>query len=814
MDYRSPFELRQLLFEEARAAQIVSPDAKSKKSKYSSVSPSDSAASAAPAPPVISASAASGPGLTSSTELPDDPTALVREVPGAENLKALTEALEREEAVQRHMENHNFSLEESATYIMTHGSAGQRISYFEHIRNSLVGLSPRQLSKMLSILLDSMWTQDPELQCSAPVCIYGFIGLLDDVTALVVLETTKTMLAVKMVEVRVRWGTLLVQLLEYLPVERLTTDIIPLALKKSEHVQPQDQRELSCRVLGSVCQQLPSEKVEALILPRALELCQDTNVGVRQNMCQQLYSIAHSLGIDKAKAKVAPDLFELLNDEERAVSRAAFSCLLDLVEFFGPAYRKERLFPIIKSFISDPPKEVVSLLIGEFGRFLDEIKSDISEEEDVVLFAQFFSTAAARQDEDARRNCAYNFPAVVASLPISVFPTHLASVLNALASDSCTQVRQSIAAGLHELVALLNTSAVEFIEQPFFSLLNDCDPSVRASLFRTTDLLFDCFVKQKRGSSRMAFFNSVCTALLRCVSERSTDWRTMRYFIATITTYVAYIDEMVLAEKVVPLVLGYMKYGANILKDNCATVVLCIMCRIENPSVKAQIFSRINNDFARSSSCYQRQAYFCFVRAARSYFSRRCVRERMLECCLELQRDSVMSVRLTLVQTLPVLSQVLRKTNPGALEEEFNTMVNQMTRDESDEVRSAAVASKQIAEKSCGRGKADQAALDQEDERREKEELVMLEMAKETDKAERRAKLRDLLRSEREKDLGDMPPPSSGSGRKPYSGLAATQPLRKMAPKTSGTSTTGGLSLPRLAMAKQANSVGIRRRTP
>lgn len=794
MDYRSPFEIRQQLLEESRGPKP--PPAPKTSSSGRGGSPAAGAGgkgsgapnAAIPPPSSSSMDAPSGP---LSTSLPDDPTALVREVPGAENLKALSAALEQAEAVQRYMENENLSLEESATYIMENGSSAQKMSFFDNVGDSLVDLPQKRISKVLAVLLDSMWAQDPELQCAAPESFMGLLGLLNHTTAGEVLDITHTMLTVKDPDVRIAWGKLALHLKGCLSLEQLEKRMIPLALSKSEHAEPQDQRELSCKILSGLCEFLPKAKVEQMILPRALALCQDTNVGVRQSMCQQLGSIARALGSDTAKAAVAPELFELLNDEERTVSRAAFSCLLDLVGFFGAAYRKERLYPIIKSYVSDLPSEVTSLLIFEYGRFLDKIKGDIDVEEDVLLFARFFEKAATQGDDESRRNCAFNFPAVAASLPLSVFPTHLSPCLDRLAADRSVPVRRCIAAGIHELIPLLHGRASEFLEKPFLTLLRDSDQGVRGCFFRNVYAVTDCFADQmKAGSARRAFFATVADVLVRQAQRCKQYWRDVHVIVLIMKRYLVCFAEATITDSFAPFLVDALRDGATAIKDDCAALIVLILMSISSPEVRVQLFSRMNNEFARGTSCYQRQSYLRFVRECCRSFSRRCVRERMMECCFELSRDPVPSVRAVLARTLPELSKGLRTTGPGAIEEEFNNMMERLLADGDETVSTLANESKAVVDRAERDRKAHPRKfeeLEQEDQRREKAEQAMLDLAKESDKAERRAKLRDMLKNERDKEPSDVAGVSGATG-----GRKGTSPGTRDTPGSSAAGSVAG----------------------
>lgn len=738
MEYRSPEELRRRLREELAEAER-SPKFSNEKKTRSSSSPKR------------------GPASSSfSSALPDDPTALVREIPLEENLLALSEALEHDAAVQRHMESQNLSLEEATRYIMINGSTGQKVSFFAHVKGSLERLVPKQMTRVISTMVDSMWAQEPELQLSAPESLIELLSMIDSLAAKEIYDVTITMLTVQTAQVRQAWGKLLLNLINYLSSAQLEQFVVPLALKKTEHSEHQDQRELSCNLLGELCKKVSQSIISALIVPKALALCQDTNASVRQHICQQLSTISRSLGIEAAEKKIAPEIFELLNDEEHCVSCQAFSCLLDLVEFFGAQYRKEKLYPVIRSYMLNPPTEVLNLLVGDFGRFLTEIRSDITTHEDVLLFANFFSTASQKLDDTAKWHCAYNFPAVAACLPLSIFPTHLSPCLIKLANNPVESVRKSIAAGLHELIPILQQNAATYLEKPFLALLTDSSPSVRHELSLHMNKVLECFVVQLQEVERSKLFESIARVLLE--KKIFKNWRIVEQVLFIFGSYMAQFKNERLTEDVVPELFAYIKVGASSLKPRCAQLIVRIAHHISDTNEKVSIFSKINAEFGRSPCCFQRKDYFLFVDEICELFSCRFIRERLFEVCQELQRDLVTSVRLALARGMRSLGQRMLLVNDTAVKEVISTMSQRLQMDEATVVREAMSASKEQVEKCSAKYKRDMKLFEQElskDKRRESVEAHMLEMAKEADKVDRRAKLRDLLKTEREKDYLD-----------------------------------------------------------
>lgn len=745
MEYKSLFELRQHLLDP------LSPQSSKGKQQKRTLSIGSQGFSAP----------FGGPSAEIATEQDaDDPTALVYEMPAMDKLDALSALLKNEEAVQNYVETRNLSFEDAAKYIMEKGSTGQKMSFFQRLKETLVGLDMAAISRLLMIVVDSMWVQEPELQCFAPGALLEVLPLLNNTVVRELLIVTSTMLGVKTAEIRIAWNKLFLAFIDYLSAKQLDNDVVPIALRKTEHVEPQDQRELSCDLIGAVCRYLPREIVERKLMNKVLALCQDTNVGVRRHMCQQLGVVARSLGVDMAKEKIAQELFELLNDEDQSVSRAAFSCLVDLVEFFGSTYRRERLYPIIKSFISHPPEEVVSLIVGEFGRFLWEIRADIQTNEDFMLFANFYQNSVLKGDDATRYVCAYNFPSVTASLPIAVFSTHLAPCCEALATDTSTDVRRSIAAGLHELVSLLGNRAALHLRKPFLCLLGDSQKAVLKALAKHTNVLLDCFVQQLKPLERVAFFSTVEDVLVQLIARAERDWRIMEYVLDILSLYYKELQESTLCDKFLPLLLKHEKNGAFCLKNRCAEMCVKIVAGLSNVNTKVQFFSKLNNEYAHSPICFVRQDYLRFVRAACGLFSRRFIRERMLECCLELQRDQMELVRLELARLLPLLRFVLDPASSGGAPDEYQDMVGRLQMDDSSEVRAVTQRGLEAIERrerellrNAGRAKLEEE--NREDKRREQAEGQLLEVAKEYDKAERRSKLRDLLKTEREREQAE-----------------------------------------------------------
>ena len=781
MDYKSPFELRQTLIDEIQPKPAKKRSSGTKDTTASGKDGGKDGKDSADQP------------TKTSTADGKDPTALEREVPGVENINALNANMKHEEEVQRHIEEGSLAPNEIAEYIMAHGSTGQKISMFQHLHKTIPEMEEKKVTHLVNILCEGMWGQAPELQIAAPVALQQILPFLTENQSYQLFEGARTMLDVRTPDARQAWIPFVLDCIGCLKVDKVLSDAVPLALKKSEHSEPQDQRILSANMIGRICRKFDANKVNTTIMQKAMAMCQDTDVGVRVAMCTQLGEVARAVGLENSKTKVTAELFELLVDEEKLVSRAAFSCLIDLIEFFDAPYRREHFYPIIRSYISNPPEEVLTLLIEEFGRFLWKIKSDIPNNDDVILFANFFKQCSQKPDADLRKMCAFNLPAVVASLPVTMFSSQLFGVTKSLATDSHTPTRRCIAAGLHELVPLLGDRAAYYLKEPFLALLQDPVISVRQKFMEKVSVLLTCFSIQMRGDERESFFSSIVPAFVSFEQQAQKDWRMVRLLLTAAVKFPEYFSGHVLYDKFAPILLKHLKEGAAAIKDLCAELLVLFTTHFGNSNSVVDIFSKVTSDFGRSTTCYQRINFVRVFSNVCDSYSRRFVRERMFDLVVELSRDPVSSIRVAVARTIPKIRRVVKLASVDqARYDAYNDMCQRLQMDDDDFVREAA---REGIDELDGleREYARQTALklldtpdDVDDRRREDREGNVLDVAKEHDKMERRTKLKELLKNER-----DTAPPELSSlagvggkrpvGKRPNAGASSTPPTQPAA---------------------------------
>eukprot|EP00760_Papus_ankaliazontas_P004483 PhM_4_TR11917/c0_g1_i1/m.80111/K15426/PPP4R4; serine/threonine-protein phosphatase 4 regulatory subunit 4 len=705
----------------------------------------------------------------------DDPFAISAELPGVDNLSAIQALNKQEEEVQKFIENGHLAPAARTVYVLEHGSVMQKTAVLQHLPQTVVECNDADVSVIVREL-NELWKQDAEVQVVAGPAVVEVLPKLKPKHVGELQEGVRTMIEISNETVRREWCTVLVECVPYLPQTEFEI-VTDLAIRKTDTCEQQVHRTMGCRVLGGLAQRFDSAKIEKTFLKHCMSLCQDVDVEVRVAMCNQLNVIARAIGLGLTKQHVTQELLELLVDEEKIASRAAFTALIDLIDFFDAPYRREQVYPILKHYISSPPEDVLSLLIEEFGRFIYKIRGDVNSPEDIALFGGFFVQCAQKQDPNVRRLCAYNLPAVVASLPSSFFVSSLQHTLKSLSQDTHVPTRIAIASGLHELCGLLNDKAAGVMQECFLMLISDKELVVQEKTVAHLDVFLAYFTTQiTKAEDREHLLNSVIQPIVQFEAAVKLRWRNFRVLFEHFELFPKYFKPEHLHDIFIPILFRHIAHGASTLKPRCAYLIIHFT-RFLPQSAVVEIFRRINTDLGKSPTYTHRVSYLEVCFHAMQHFSRKFTRDRLLEMIWELSRDPVSHVRMRCAELMPQVKKILKP--PVDVPEymtQLQSTVSRLLEDEDVEVRHAIQEAQPRLDdlerkfakytQAMAKGPKALAALQDEDDiadkKREETEDGLLEAAREVDRQERRQKLRELLKSEREAD--EAPPLSTKSG--------------------------------------------------
>lgn len=64
------------------------------------------------------------------------------------------------------------------------------------------------------------------------------------------------------------------------------------------------------------------------------------------------------------------------------VVHAAFTSLVDMIDFFDDQFRRERILPLIRGYLANPSEEDTQMLLSCFGKFVWELSGAVPFESD------------------------------------------------------------------------------------------------------------------------------------------------------------------------------------------------------------------------------------------------------------------------------------------------------------------------------------------------------------------------------------------------------------------------------------------------
>lgn len=342
-------------------------------------------------------------------------------------------------------------------------------------------------------------------------------------------------------------------------------------------------RKVAARVIGALALCLDKAKVEKIILPRALQLFDDTDVEVRGTVVESLANIGAALHIRITETVVWPKIEKLLEPPEEARIRAtAMRTMAHILEAHRSSPGQSRLFrellpPVFnrlaifaKKFSAEDQRlvqddtylllEVVSEVFGQFVYSLSLVTKKTFRKEAYKAYAGM----ATCNGPLIRRNCAFNLPGVAKALG-DRYALELSGLCDYLANDMDEQVRWILAAGIHETAALLAPRGnFERLFGAVCALLQDESPMVRMNALTHFHDLLTAFAKDGSDPASLRRLAPVFSDLTM-LSEG--EWRIQKSLAEQLGRCADIIPPDSLMDNVLPLLYRLTKQGTPLVRE-------------------------------------------------------------------------------------------------------------------------------------------------------------------------------------------------------------------------------------------------------
>ena len=452
------------------------------------------------------------------------------------------------------------------------------------------------------------------------------------------------------------------------PVEAYISIGIPMAAVMADVSRPDESRIVACKLLGSVsgAGKLKESQCEELMIPAVVRLCQDTSAEVREAMSHQLNNVIRSLSKPSLVDQMMTEVLELLEDEKVHVRSSVLSATILMLDFL-PIDFVRQILPRMKTYCDVERSGIDKMapnIPEQFGMMFHYIfsRTNIFEDassrtEHMDHFLKCYKTMAASTNDETRRWCAYNYPAILKNVGSESFDDHfLRNGLMRFARDTCVPVRALVANFFHEICALLTPNqCVSCLHDVLITLLQDSDVTVRYHIVQNLDLVLRSFQIEDQ-ESRKAQYQDLLPAIVACSKDGSNnDWRAHCTLVEHFHDFPKYFNHASLARLLVPQLLKIMEgSGSTMQRAACRALVIfgrdCPETRIHE-----EMMRRFDNQYCCAESFTKRKIYLIACEEMLQTHSLRFGRERLMLTIVTLFDDLVLDVKRKALLLIPLL---------------------------------------------------------------------------------------------------------------------------------------------------------------
>lgn len=768
----------------------------------------------------------------------------------AEDLKELnlerpvTKALKSKEELEELTVDEHLSDIERAVYLLSSGQEVQRISVINNLPDLLRDSHADCMRRVVPKVREVLHVAQADMQLAASS---AFVQILraDLVPvqnyAQTFLQTILSSVDNKDPDIANAWLDTLLDVIDLLPKDIIKKEILSVAIEKGQLSQPVQTRLACCRILGKIATKFEPFVIKKEILPIVQSLCQDVEYEVRGCMCLQLDPVARGLGLEATKSAILPELVELTNDEESYVRIAGLQTVVNILTLVDEDTCKATLIPLVCKFCQQSIKtEDVTLPVvaKEIGRLVHGFSGYLTDDQRswfVDYFKQMCKVGLTENKQnknkeaekespskevpllpdivelehrliETRTNCAFNFPAMVMFVGAKHFKLELGVCFSSLCKDPHVEVRRTLAAGFHEVAAMMGTYVNNLLSD-LTVLLKDENTEVLKGIVEhlpdTLKAVCGPLTHQAMHEAKQNQISDIIPAILSAevVIASSNDWRLQETIVDHFKSFQYLTSSDNVYSKIIPVLLQKLRRARALpVRLAAARSTLYLLRNLKRMEQRAELLNTLVTEFCQGKSCRNRSLFIDICRVTIEYYSKAFFKENLFEYLLRLHTDPIANIRLRLCSILPDLKRLLKLPSDRTLSQQLDACVRKLLIGEKD--RDVSYAIKLAVEEmdrtpvfmESGLSRRILMEEDIEDQRKQAEEKKLIELEeRELEKAEEAAKAKAEKKGHKD-NASKIPAPKKGkSGASTKEGASTDSAAGK-----SGTKTTrsGSVSIP------------------
>nr|XP_047926384.1 serine/threonine-protein phosphatase 4 regulatory subunit 4 isoform X4 [Anser cygnoides] len=484
------------------------------------------------------------------------------------------------------------------------------------------------------------------------------------------------------------WLETLLAVIEALPKETIRHEILNPLVSKAQISQTLQSRLVSCKIMGKLAYKFEAHIIKREILPLVKSLCQDVEYEVRTCMCRQLEHIAQGIGTELTKTVVLPELVELARDEGSSVRLAAFETLVNLLDMFDADDRSQTVLPLVKSFCEKSFKADESILVSlsfHLGKLCNGLYGIFTPEQH-LRFLEFYkklSTLGLQQENghndnqlqlqtleqekkyiSVRKNCAYNFPAMIVFVDPKNFHLELYSIFFCLCHDPEVPVRYTMAISFYEVLDALVGHLPEILE--LMTTNGGENSGSESKLLSIPDLIPALTTAEQRAATSLKW---------RTHEKLLQKYACLPHIISSDQIYYRFLHRMltiILTNNVLPV-------------QKAAARTLCVYLRYNRKQEQRhEVIQKLIEQLGQGKSYWNRLRFLDTCEFIMELFSKSFFCKYFFLPVLELTHDPVANVRMKLCYLLPKVKSTLKIPSDKHLLQQLELCIRKLLCQEKD----------------------------------------------------------------------------------------------------------------------------------
>ena len=506
-----------------------------------------------------------------------------------------------------------------------------------------------------------------------------------DVICTALLPIITTLLTDANAEVRTSACDSLVAISGLLSEEDIGKSILTTVLNLA-HDERDEQRTVAVQLMHELAPLLGHDLCRSFVALELAAFADDAMFRVRKTTAQCFANVCQQVGPSFTVSKLLPCYVRLSKDLIWGVRKGVVDSLVAVAKCVPADVRKEIFVPMMERFVKDNSRWVRNGAFEVIGPFIHAIGAELVTKELLALYANVPAMSAAVVDPEVVFSCAYNLPAVVATVGPSRWESELLPAFTQLCNGK-VNVKRSLACSLHEIARVIGPQLTQAHLVPAVdAFLRDVD-EVRGGMIASLARMLQCLDVHRR---------EIYVEVLWTVQKQKEKWRWRLAWAKQLIAFSRLFDSDTTSSAMIPLTFALCRDSVYIVRMTAARAMGHLLKRLQfDQSPGADACLHAIKTFASGVTYMDRQLFIRMCEGMIGVVDVQTFERELIDILFGLSNDATANVRIVLSELISSLATKHAEYIHNKMAD-FNVVLARLRADEDADVRDAVTAASSL----------------------------------------------------------------------------------------------------------------------